>query len=100
MGIPRLDSSVHAGWFPGVASDAPSERWVDNTFPRRSHLSRRQKNFPVRHWPDGEIEGNVNLTVALKVPFNLGTKQPAVVRLGIGRRTESAGIGTFLNRSG
>jgi hypothetical protein len=60
----------------------------------------RQKNFPAQHWPDGEIEGNINFTVALKVPFNLGTKQPAIIGLGIGRRTESAGIGTFLNRSG
>ena len=67
---------------------------------RSTRAVNRQKNFPVQHWPDGEIEGNVNLTVALKVPFNLGTKQPAIVRLGIGRRTESAGIGTFLNRSG
>ena len=36
----------------------------------------------------------------LKVPLNLGTKQPAIVRLGIGRWTESAGIATFLDRSG
>jgi hypothetical protein len=25
---PFLDSSEHAGSFPGVASDAPSDRWV------------------------------------------------------------------------
>jgi hypothetical protein len=37
---------------------------------------------------------------SLEVPLNLGSKQPAVVRLGIGRRTESAGIATFLDRSG
>jgi hypothetical protein len=37
---------------------------------------------------------------SLEVPLNLGTEQPAIVRLGIGRRTESAGIATFLDRSG
>jgi hypothetical protein len=36
----------------------------------------------------------------LEVPLNLGTKQPAIVRLGIGCWTESAGIATFLDRSG
>jgi hypothetical protein len=40
------------------------------------------------------------VSFTLEIPLHLGAKQPAIVRLGIGRRTESAGIGTFLDRSG
>src|ERR1700747_3775895 len=96
--IRRVASQAHSPARTGGLSEHAIGRTV-SPYPRRVSGS-PEKNFPVQHWPDGEIEGNVNLTVALKVPFNLGTKQPAIVRLGIGCRTEPAGIGTFLNRSG
>src|ERR1700719_2715835 len=40
------------------------------------------------------------VSFTLEIPLHLGAKQPAIVRLGIGRRTESAGIAAFLDRSG
>src|SRR5260221_5584285 len=101
--IAKQRVSQSEGRPPGSQSGAYRAGYVNATWaglfcPTRT--VNRQKNLPAQHWPDGEIEGNINFTVALKVPFNLGTKQQAMIGLGIGRGIESAGIGTFLNRSG